>query len=264
MTVLGSIYPELPINRQRGSKPRCHHLTDGSRSQVATRLSLLIAPWGVVRSTDHWMPEGFKSREEAQLHLATALLSRKEDRDRIRDWWLAEPKGNTPNFDLASTCLVGGQEGLLLVEAKAHDYELRKEEKGKQLAAGMSAASRLNHAQIGAAIAEANGCLTQETGGAWSLSRDRCYQMSNRFASAWKVTEIGMPVILVYLGFTACEEMRNGLEKRPIASNHDWKELVFAHRTRLFPSSVWNREWTVTGKPFVPLIRTFYQGLRQG
>jgi hypothetical protein len=37
----------------------------------------------------------------------------------------------------------------------------------------------------------------------WALSRDRCYQMSNRFALAYRLAELGILVVLICLGFLA-------------------------------------------------------------
>jgi hypothetical protein len=85
--------------------------------------------------------------------------------------------------------------------------------------------------------------------------------MSNRFAWAWKLTEIGMPVILLYLGFVGCEEMRDGKKQRPIAGKEDWEEMLRVHSRPLFPFEVWNREWRIMGQSFIPLIRTANQPL---
>ena len=76
--------------------------------------------------------------------------------------------------------------------------------------------SRDNHIQVGAAIALANEGLAKDTELNWSLSRDLCYQMSNRFAQAWKLTSLGKPVILIYLGFIGCEEMRDRSKTAPL------------------------------------------------
>ena len=125
----------LPGNQQRGSKPRCHFLTHGSREQVASRLTGLINPWGIVVPDDKWMPEGFEMMTEAQLDKdqAACLISEEKHRMALRDWWLVVSNGRTktPHFDIASTCTIKNKKGLLLIEAKAHDVELRTEEKGK-------------------------------------------------------------------------------------------------------------------------------------
>lgn len=174
-------------------------------------------------------------------------------RDPLLNWWLAVP-ARTPNIDIASTCEVLGRDGLLLIEAKAHDWELRQEEKGKPLDVDCSDNSRKNHEQIGSAIKAANASLSKYTNVSWSLSRDCRYQMSNRFAWAWKLCELGIPVILAYVGFMGCEEMRDGEAQNPMDNGQHWQELVFDHSRPLFPDEIWNREWQVNGQSFVPLI----------
>ena len=259
-------FPQLGPKQQRGSKPRCHLLTHGPSGEVARRLTALIQPWGEVHSTDRWMPRGFEQCAEAQLHSAAALLPDRRHRDILKNWWLAAAENNstTPNIDLASTCDVLGNTGMLLIEAKAHDYELKKEEAGKNLAEDCSDDSKRNHEQIGLAIEAANASLSKETGHRWALSRDSRYQMSNRFAWAWKLTELGMPVILAYLGFVGCEEMREGVRQRPMRDHDDWRELVLRHSAPLFSDGIWNRQWRVNGQLFIPLILTSDQLLKLG
>jgi hypothetical protein len=64
-----------------------------------------------------------------------------------------------------------------------------------------------SRACIHSTIQEAGFALSKQTGFTWALSRDWCYQMSNRFAWAWKLAEFGKPVILIYRGFLAYDEM---------------------------------------------------------
>jgi hypothetical protein len=181
-------FPHLLPNQQSGSKPRCHILTSGTKNDVAQRLTGLIKPFGEVLATDSWMPEGFDERKEAQLHTAVRLIPSAEMRASLTDWWLAAPtpRTKTPNWDIASTCTIAGKPGLLLIEAKAHDAELRNEEKGKPLGKdddkGVSIDSRRNHVRIGACIQEASLALSDQTDMAWALSRDWNYQMANRFS----------------------------------------------------------------------------------
>lgn len=262
-------FPSLKRNQQSGSKPRCHLLTDGTKEQVAKRLTELISPWGIVTASDSWMPEGFAHPAEAQLHLASSIIADKGFRNRLSDWWLAIPgngRTTTPNWDIASTCSINEKPGILLIEAKSHDAELRNEERGKSLKGednkGVSIDSQRNHVRIGACIQDASLALAAETKLPWALSRDWNYQMANRFAWAWKVAEIGVPVILVYLGFTECEEMRKGKTgQRPFASADDWQQMVEDHSRTLFPREVWNKQWTVSGQSFIPLIRSSNQPL---
>ncbi len=75
--------------------------------------------------------------------------------------------------------------------------------------------SKRNHAQIGRAISEASLGL-KDTMDGWNLSRDSHYQLANRFAWAWKLASMGVPVVLVYLGFLGAAEMGLRLSDRPL------------------------------------------------
>jgi hypothetical protein len=141
-----------------------------------------------------------------------------------------------------------------LVEAKAHHGELHKEECGKVLASPVSANSLRNHERIGACLDEASIALASETGRPWALSRDHHYQMSNRFAWAWKLTELGVPVVLVYLGFLGCDDMAT--DSTVIANDAEWEQLVRMHSAAIAPPEVWNRACRLHRHAFVPLIRS--------
>jgi hypothetical protein len=184
----------------------------------------------------------------------------------------------TPNFDIASTCTIeGGGKGLLLIEAKAHDEELNKESIGRlikrfspqngEVASDSKRTRRseenraASHQQIGKAIEEARAGLEKATSLPCRISRDSCYQMSNRFAWAWKLTELGIPVVLVYLGFLHCDEMKD--LGRPFAEESEWKTLVQSHSSALFPPEMWGRSWRSGEVTFVPLIRSEVQPLEQ-
>lgn len=251
----------LKLKERRGSKPRCHFLTHGTAEEVAGRLTALITPFGHVSASDRWMPQGFVQRQEAQLHKAPRLLN-PDIRARLAAWWL--PAGSedlrTPNFDIASTCTIGGVPGLLLVEAKAHCEELNKEAVGRKLPASSSDGRKASHKTIFAAIDGARAGLEDATSLPWHISRDRCYQMSNRFAWSWKLTELGVPVILVYLGFLRAEDMCKPGEV-PFAGDAEWDALVRSHSEPLFPAEVWNRRWTPYGQAFIPLIRAIEKPL---
>ncbi len=163
-----------------------------------------------------------------------------------------------PDLDIASTCTIEGNQGLLLIEAKAHDQELNNEQTGrKNIEPPVSASARRNHLRIGWCIQDANIALANETGLPWALSRDWNYQMSNRFAWSWKLTELGVPVVLVYLGFLKAKEMED--RGKPFANHADWERLVRAHSEPLFPPEVWGQRWMSNGRPLIPLIRSMEQ-----
>ena len=229
----------LKPKEHRGSKPRCHLLTHGSPEKVSVRLTRLIKPWGRVDGTDHWMPQGFTHTAEAQLGRADNLLAPAIGQALI-DWWLAVPNGaRVPNWDIASTCTIEGKPGLLLIEAKAHDEELNYEKAGKKRERNETWGQRQNREQIRNRMQESSAGFTNSTQLEWALSIEHHYQMSNRFAWAWKLTELGIPVILVYLGFLNAIEMSDrGL---PFCNHKFWEELVLKHSEPLFPDKVWNR-----------------------
>ena len=208
-------------------------------------------PIRIVAPTDRWKPEGFYNVNEAQLHQAHRLLP-DYIRSQLRYWWLVYT-ATTLNWDIASPCTIEGRPGLLLVEAKAHAQELLNETAGKKLDPSASANSRKNHGQIGWAIEDANLALAADTSLGWSLSRDHHYQMSNRFAFAWKLTGLGCPVVLVYLNFLDAQDM---IEGAPLVDAAHWTQMLTDHSKPLFPSKVWNQRRQLKYKTFTPLIRS--------
>ena len=102
----------LKPKARRGSKPRCHLLTHGAPEGVAAALSALVAPFASVAASDRWMPQGLDQTDEATLPEADRLLP-PDVRQELRRWWLAAPSNNarTPNWDVASTCMVEGDAG---------------------------------------------------------------------------------------------------------------------------------------------------------
>jgi hypothetical protein len=179
----------------------------GEKETVADRLttSVIRLPNEFeIKSDDLWMPCGKASVSEARLgHLANLLtpahgINRStEIKRQMSAWW--NPKGgNNPNWDIASSCRIRGKPGLLLVEAKAHGCELKSQGKGK-VSSSASYGTRKNHLCIRQAIAEAARDLQSITGRYWKISRDKHYQISNRFAWSWKLAQLGIPVVLLYL-----------------------------------------------------------------
>lgn len=256
-------FPELNDEAQRGSKPRCHLLTDGFPTEVAGRLTHLVSPHGFVSSRLCWAPDGFDDVEELQIQKPNALISDEKSRE-LEDWWFVTPRGSAPSWDLASQCTIGkgrgARRGVLLVEAKAHRAELGSG--GKQLDRKATAESRQNHQHIGEAIEEANRDLRSITGlKAWGLSRDSCYQMSNRFAWSWKLACLGTPVVLVYLGFLNAIEMSD--KGDPFSEHADWVDCVKEQAQGKVPEDAWDHAWALNnGAVFVPRIMSVHQPLR--
>ena len=118
------------------------------------------------------------------------------------------------------------------MEAKAHDAELSAAGKSQPTTPN----GERNHRRIGAAIAEANAGLSRAVAG-WALSRDTHYQLSNRFAWAWKLASLGVPVILVYLGFLGVREMAD--QGRPFAGAADWEHCLMDQAAGVVPAAPW-------------------------
>ncbi len=251
----------LPQNRRRGSYPRCLQFMEGDCAEVAQRLTTMVDLEGIaVNSDDFWMPSGPPVRgadgewdrrpaKEAKLGEIDGLLPA-ELREEVTAWWLeVRPSANTPNWDIASTCTVSGKPGLLLVEAKAHATELSCAGKTRPATPN----GWKNHEKIGRAIAEANAALNELRAG-WALSRDSHYQLSNRYAWAWKLASLGVPVVLVYLGFLNADEMADRGE--PFRMAQAWAQAVQTHSQGIVPDNTWGQDIDVGGVPLWPLIRS--------
>ncbi|MDY6839430.1 MAG: hypothetical protein SWH78_15805 [Thermodesulfobacteriota bacterium] len=231
----------------KGSRLRCLMLTSLPRKQIALCLSELVQPYGVVHSEkDEWMPKGLLEPAEARLGEAQLFLKPK-DRETVMDWWLeVKPRANTPNWDLVADCSIEGRRGLILVEAKAHMNELAIAGKTEPTTEN----GKKNHEQIGLAIEDANNDLKSYHSG-WALSRDAHYQLCNRFAWSWKLASMGIPVILVYLGFLNADEMSS-----PFPSAEAWSNAVYKYSKGIVPDGVWESKVMVCGTPFRPIIRS--------
>ena len=145
------------------------------------------------------------------------------------------PRGsNDPNWDFASSArLPDGRHGLVLIEAKAHVAEFSGEAKGKP------PGNPENHERIGRAIEEAAEGLRQH----WpsvAISRDRFYQFSNRVAFSWKLASLGIPTVLVYLGFTGDDGISDCGE--PLRDHEHWARTVQDQVDPVFPPECWDRE----------------------
>ncbi|RYX82146.1 hypothetical protein EON83_20730 [bacterium] len=235
---MDSILNPLPSQQKkalRGSRKRCLDFTEGTNEEVAKRLMELVAPYAQVAPHNHqWMPKGHGNPAEAKLGQALLFLDT-EKRKELTKWWLAGKGGaNTPNWDIASRAIIDGKEGLILVEAKAHEREFSKS--GKPQKANPSHDSTENQKRISAAIDEANRELNALMPG-WGLSIDSHYQLTNRFTWAWKIASLGVPVILVYLGFLEATEMEDC--GRPLKDAADWEQVVLARSIGIVPRNAW-------------------------
>ncbi len=254
----------------RGSRPRCVLLVDGDKAEVAARLTRMVGVDDVTITVDDiWRPSGKPVQkidgswdttpaEEVELDKPNDLLPSGIS-ELLGNWWLAvsENDPRTPNWDIASTCTVGGRKGLLLVEAKAHWNEMAGSSRGKRLGKPTSEGTLKNHEKIGEAIEEAAVGLRAATGGRWGISRDSHYQLANRFAWSWKLASLGAPVVLVYLGFLYATDVAKG--GNLFHSEAHWERVVKGHCEGVVDSGCWGRWLDVCGVPLIPLIRATKQ-----
>ncbi len=241
----------LTVDRLRGSLLRCLLLTGLPRHHTAELLTNLVRVPNIVVSShkDIWMPQGLRDYRETTLVDTVDFLSPDKCKALMK-WWLDKPRGaNLPNWDIASTCTIEGKKGLLLVEAKAHDMELS--EVGKSRPTTIN--SQMNHNRIALAIEQANSGLNEVLKG-WALSRDSHYQLSNRFAWTWKLASLGVPVILIYLGFLNAMEMSD--QGQPLDSSNAWEISIRNHAKDFVPDDAWGERLEINGTPVWFLIRS--------
>jgi hypothetical protein len=72
------------------------------------------------------------------------------------------------------------------------------------------------------------------------------------------LTQLGFPVVLVYLGFLNADEMAD--QSEPFRTAGDWEREVLQH-TPAVPTNAWERRHTLNGVPFVALVKSLDVGL---
>jgi len=233
----------------KGSK-KCMLELISSPNYYSTINSLIQGTEAIITAKDDkHFPLGLHNDKEAELKdFLAGHFTAKQGTD-IRNWWLAvsTPNTRTPNWDLISTCTINGKKGILLVEAKAHKQELNGESHGKKLKLKPSDDSISNHGKIGLAINEAREGID-----GISISRDNCYQLSNRVAHAWWLANQGIPVVLLYLGFLNVKDMDNGKNKL-LETNKDWTDCFSNHASKVGVDNIIDK-WVDCGKSGFRLI----------
>lgn len=76
----------------------------------------------------------------------------------------------------------------------------------------------------------------------------------DRFAWTWKLASLGVPVVLIYLGFLHAEDMAD--RGNPIENHEAWSRIVKAHSQGLVPETVWDTWLRVNQTPMGILLRT--------
>lgn len=236
----------------RGSRKHVLDWTD--RPFFLDELKELLTPIPITISADSiFMPRGYEAPSEARMEsFGPSWLPASGVWSVLKEWWLRHLAGaNTPNWDIAVGCLVEERPGLVLVEAKANWPELSTT--GKPLDPAASCNSRDNHTRIGEAIEEA--CIGWRTLDARvAITRDSHYQLSNRLAFSWKLAMLGFPVILLYLGFTGDEGIRDA--GAPFSDDDDWQRAFRQYAHTIVPHELFDRRLDVGPSPVWLLSRS--------
>jgi hypothetical protein len=236
----------------RGS--RKHVLDWTERPSFLTELAELLEPAAVSLTPPRvFMPQGRANPREARLeYFGPEVMPGHSAWRTLQDWWLIHKGGaNTPNWDIACTCEIEDVPGLVLVEAKANWPELGLA--GKTLGSRASLRSRENHEHIGRAIEEA--CRGwRGLDGRCAIARDTHYQFANRLAFTWKLAALGIPVVLVYMGFTGDTGIYDA--GAPFTDDEDWRRGFSAYSAPVMPREVMERRIEFAGVPVWFLSRS--------
>lgn len=226
--------------------------TNKQRSEMAAQLNRLFNPLYVNFSEqDEWVPDEQRG-QNTERSIKTFVLKHKvlfpnADMKRLESWWQEVPLHTV--WDFISTCTYQKEpKGLLIVEAKAHKNELKKDGKkitfqGKNYHYDQALMIReglqekevpnrkllksindklCNHESIERFLCRAGKSLSD-----WipdnNIDISKCYQLGNRIATTWMLASCGIPTSLVYLGFV---NDPYEADKKPIVDSADWRRTV--------------------------------------
>ena len=82
-----------------------------------------------------------------------------------------------------------------------------------------------------------------ETGNNWNLCRDRHYQLSP-LAWSWKLATLGVPVVLMYLGFLNARDM---VGEKLFLSPEEWESTIKTHGESVVDNTCWNQWLNISG-----------------
>ena len=187
------------------------HLLDLCESrEYATSLDRMLEGTGLrLAKNHHSRPYGRATKEAwGELEAEEYLAIQDHQIGRLpalaMNWWLRHrtSRNRSPSWDLIARLAndKAKEVGLLLVEAKAHETEIKTTD--RKTPPTSTEKSTENHAHIARTIARASKRLSQLGHGPFSLSHESHYQLSNRLTCAALLADMGYHVVLMYLGFT--------------------------------------------------------------
>jgi len=223
-----------------GFQSELQHMVDAAGFQVGTI----------------WRPKGRDAHTESVLVGVEDRFLQPDQRKALQEWWIVHCRGSKfPTWDLVASAIgPGGKPALILVEAKAHSAELKPDGKAKAVRETKEQQQRTdeNHARIAAAILEASQALASNLPSV-ALSADANYQFANRVAFSWKLASLGIPVVLIYLGFIGDDEIAT---KGRLMVDEDWRRAFVDHAALHFPEAHLNKPITTNCAPFWVVLRT--------
>ena len=215
----------------KGSQKHILDLIDSM--DFVSKMNSILEPFNAsVTDNTTVQPEGYKNPSEISLQTFIYKKRLLEHFPSLADcdfnkWW--KPfGGKAPTWDLISLCQIDGKEGILLIEAKAHRSELAKYGKA-EMHDKSSNGSIANHGSIKSRIKEANDSLKINNNG-FNVSTCTHYQLSNRVAFAWQLKQLGIPVVLLYLGFTSDDYFKDKFK-----NESHWKESFDKYINGIIP-----------------------------
>ena len=169
------------------------------------------------------------------------------------DWWFPYRTGRnqSPNWDLICPMEVEGNSGLLIVEGKARTGELNPND-AKRPPTG-TAESLANDLSIRLRVSETNLALGDLGIGRFRLSTADHYQLANRLTYLNKLATLGLPTILLYLGWLDSPDWP--LNQRITDGSH-WQRLMTAYMNDLVPSGFVEAPHRPNGVPMRMIVRS--------
>ena len=228
-------------------------LTDGIADQVGQRLTGLVGrPEVEVSAEDRWQPQGTRDVREAELdklRKGSAVSTDRRDSPAVAGVVAGRGQGQVEDTELGhrqhlhglwqKRSSTRGGEGALGGILKGRQVRRRacQPETDRERARG----------------SDRRGCERRPAvrGG---LSVEHHFQLANRFAWSWKLATLGVPVVLVYLGFLDAVEMTD--KRSPFGSDDDWKNVLLEYCRDTIDAACWETTLDVRGTPLLPLMRS--------
>ena len=159
------------------------------------QLLKILAEAGVnINSVIYHLPNKNNVREVILENEDYRLFQNHKTHNKVLDWLNGNKDiGRMPKWDIAASCQIEDKNGLILIQAITHEEEFNADDKCE--------ATGENRKGIMKAIEECNKDLNLRLDTHVKLSITSNYQLSNHIAYAWKLANLGIPTVLLYLGY---------------------------------------------------------------